>query len=264
MSAATKESVAHHEVASAEEWLKARKALLEKEKAYVRKQDEFRAEQRALPWVRIEKEYVFDGPEGKVSLADLFRGKSQLFVKHFMLAPGQKTQCVGCSLEVDHVAGLLEHIENHDISYVSIARAPIEEIEAVRKRMGWRFFWVSSYHSDFNYDFHVSFKPEDMAAGRAVHNYAAGNPGMTDLSGDSVFYKTESGDIHHTYSTFGRGGEQFLGIFSFLDIVPKGREENGPAHSLPDWARLRNMYGKGGEVDGQGAFEPPGSDCGCH
>src|SRR5262245_29077115 len=144
-----------HPVVSREEWTKAREALLAKEKALTRQRDALAAERRALPWVPVEKPYVFDGPGGPVSLADLFDGRSQLVVKHFMLGPGQVGQCVGCSLEVDHVEGVLVHLRNHDVSYAVVARAPIEEIEAVRQRMGWRFPWVSSYRSDFNYDFHV-------------------------------------------------------------------------------------------------------------
>src|ERR1700738_3298268 len=140
-----------HQIVSRDEWLKARVALLVKEKAFTRLRDQLSAEQRALPWVRVEKDYVFDGPSGKVTLAQLFDGRSQLFLKHFMMGPGQTEQCVGCSLEVDHVEGILEHLENHDVSYVAVARAPIEEIEAVRKRMSWRFNWVSSYSTDFNY-----------------------------------------------------------------------------------------------------------------
>src|SRR5579862_7873988 len=155
-----------HRIVTREEWLNERTALLAKEKAFTKMRDDLNAQRRALPWVKIEKGYVFDAPEGKVTLAQLFDGRSQLFIKHFMMGPGQTTQCVGCSLEVDHVEGILEHIENHDLSYVAVARAPLDEIEAVRKRMSWRFRWVSSYHSDFNYDFNVSFKPADMAASR--------------------------------------------------------------------------------------------------
>ena len=158
-------------IVSREEWLEARKALMAKEKDLTRLRDRLAAERRALPWVKVEKEYVFDAPHGKVTLADLFDGRTQLFVKHFMMGPGQVGQCVGCSLEVDHVEGVLVHLQNHDVSYAAVARAPIEELEAVRKRMGWRFPWVSSYHSDFNYDFHVSFTPEEIAAGRAFYNY---------------------------------------------------------------------------------------------
>jgi len=181
-----------------------------------------------------------------------------------MMGPGQAEQCVGCSLEVDHIEGILEHLNNHDVGYVAVARATLEEIEAVRKRMGWRFPWVSSYGSDFNYDFHVSFKPEEMAAGQTDHNYRRGDPGLQDLSGDSVFFKDDSGQVFHTYSTFGRGGEEFLGIYRILDVMPKGRDENGPYHSLADWARPRNMYGEGGIVEGNGRFHRPECACGTH
>jgi predicted dithiol-disulfide oxidoreductase (DUF899 family) len=253
-----------HQIVSRDEWLKARVALLAKEKAFTRLRDQQSAEQRALPWVRVEKDYVFDGPSGKVTLAQLFDDRSQLFIKHFMMGPGQTEQCVGCSLEVDHVEGILEHLENHDVSYVAVARAPIEEIAAVRKRMGWRFTWVSSYESDFNYDFNVSFTPERIAAGSAYYNFQQNNPGMQDLSGDSIFFKDEAGQIFHTYSTFGRGGEEFLGIYRFLDLMPKGRDEKGPYGSLADWARPKNMYGKGGIVEGNGRYHAPGCACVVH
>src|SRR5947208_2063885 len=181
--------VSDHEIASRTDWLVARKDLLKREKELTRLRDQLSVERRALPWVKIDKEYIFDASEGKVTLADLFAGRSQLFIKHFMMSPGQVTQCVGCSLEVDHLEGILVHLENHDITYAVVARAPIDEIEAVRKRMGWRFRWVSSYHSDFNYDFNVSFTSQEIAAGRAFHNYEYGDPGLEDLSGDSVFFK---------------------------------------------------------------------------
>jgi predicted dithiol-disulfide oxidoreductase (DUF899 family) len=156
--------------------------------------------------------------------------------------------------------GILPHLENHDVSYAVVARAPIEEIEVVRKRMDWKFLWVSSFGSDFNYDFNVSFKPEDVAAGRAQYNFGpapewAAN--IQDLSGRSVFYKNEAGEIFHTYSAYGRGGEEVLGIYGILDATPKGRDETGPYHSLGDWARPHNMYGKGGEVEANGRYHPP-------
>jgi predicted dithiol-disulfide oxidoreductase (DUF899 family) len=202
--------------------------MLKKEKELTHARDQLVTERQKLPWVKVEKEYIFDAPEGKVTLADLFDRRSQLFIKHFMMAPGQIGQCVGCSLEVDHIDGLLVHLENHDVTYAVVARAPIEEIEAVRKRMGWRFRWVSSFHSDFNYGFNVSFTPEQIAAGRAFHNYEYKDPGLEDLSGDSAFFKDKAGQIYHTYSTFGRGGEEFLGIYRYLEATPKGRNENGP------------------------------------
>src|SRR5215813_6749892 len=165
-------------IVSREAWLSARTALLAKEKELTNLRDRLARERRSLPWVRVEKRYIFDGPGRKVTLADLFDGRSQLFVKHFMMGPGQIGQCVGCSFEVDHVEGILPHLENHDVSYAVVARAPIEEIEAVRQRMGWRFRWVSSYHLDSNYDFHVSFTPEQIARGCAFYNYAYVNPGL--------------------------------------------------------------------------------------
>jgi predicted dithiol-disulfide oxidoreductase (DUF899 family) len=253
-----------HRVVSREEWLEARTALLAKEKEFSRLRDRLGAERRALPWVRIEKEYIFDAPQGTVTLADLFDGRSQLFLKHFMMRPGQVIQCVGCSLEVDHIEGLLVHLRNHDVSYAVVARAPIEEIEAVRQRMGWRFMWVSSYRSDFNYDFHVSFSPEEIATGRAFYNYEHANPGLEDRSGDSVFFRDEAGRIFHTYSTYGRGGEEFLGIYRYLDVTPKGRSEDGPYNTLVDWARPRNMYDRGGTVEGSGRYHQPACACAVH
>jgi predicted dithiol-disulfide oxidoreductase (DUF899 family) len=176
-----------------------------------------------------------------------------------MMAPGAQHQCVGCSLEVDHMEGILPHLENHDVSYAVVARAPIEEIEVVRKRMGWTFLWVSSFRSDFNYDFNVSFKPEDVVVGRAQYNFRpapewAAN--VQDLSGRSVFYQNEAGEIFHTYSACGRGGEEALGIYGILDATPKGRNETS-YRSLADWARPRNMYGKGGEIEGNGRYHAP-------
>lgn len=249
-----------HEVVSPEKWLEARVALLEHEKALTRHRDQVSAERLALPWLRIEKAYVFDGPNGKLTLSELFQGRSQLCIKHFMMAPGARHQCVGCSLEVDHVDGILPHLENHDVSYAVVARAPIEEIEVVRKRMGWKFLWVSSFGSDFNYDFHVSFKPEDVAAGRAQYNFRPApewTATVPDLSGRSVLYKNEAGEIFHTYSAYSRGGEDVLGIYGILDSMPKGRNETGPHHSLGDWARPRNVYGQGGEVESNGRYHAP-------
>ena len=261
------DDLSDHEIVTREEWLIARKDLLKREKEFPRLRDQLAAERHALPWVKIDKEYIFDAPEGEVTLAELFDGRSQLFIKHFMLGPGQKTQCVGCSLEVDHIDGILPHLENHDVSYVAVARAPIEEIEAVRKRMGWKFRWVSSYHSEFNYDFNVSWTREQIDSGRGLYNYGAlpeWAAEIEDLSGNSVFYKDESGRIFHTYSTFGRGGEEFFGIYRFLDATPKGRNENSPYHSLPGWARPRNMYGKAGEVEANGRFHQPACACQSH
>jgi predicted dithiol-disulfide oxidoreductase (DUF899 family) len=253
-----------NETVSRETWVAARCVLLEKEKALTRQRDALAAERRQLPWVKIEKNYVFEAPDGKVTLSDLFGGRSQLFVKHFMLGPGQTGQCVGCSFEIDCIESAIVHLENHDLTYAVVARATIEEIETVRKRMGWRIRWVSSYGSDFNYDFNVSFKPEDIAAGRAFFNYRHTGQVLEDLSGDSVFYKNAAGEIFHTYSTFGRGGEEFLGAYRMLDASPKGRDENGPYRSLADWVRPRNAYGKGGMVEGNGRYHAPTCACAVH
>jgi predicted dithiol-disulfide oxidoreductase (DUF899 family) len=256
-----------HRIVTREESLKYRKELLQEEKRLTHLRDELSRQRRDLPWVKVEKEYTFDASGGKVTLADLFDGRSQLFIKHFMMGPGASTQCVGCSLEVDHIEGILEHLRNHDVTYAAVARAPIEEIEAVRRRMGWTFPWVSSYHSDFNYDFNVSFTPEQVASGSAIYNFQQAPEwaaGMEDLSGDSVFFKDDAGQIFHTYSTYGRGGEEFLGIYRILDVLPKGRNENGPYHSLADWVRPRNAYGQGGAVEGNGRYHQPTCACSVH
>jgi predicted dithiol-disulfide oxidoreductase (DUF899 family) len=241
------EAAERHPVVSREEWLKRRLTLMEKEKQYLRAGDELAAEVRALPWVEIEKSYTFTSPQGDLMLADLFKQHSQLLIKHFMMEPGQEWQCQGCSLESDHVDGLLPHFEHHDLSYVAVSRAPIEQIEAVKKRMGWKFCWVSSFKSDFNYDFHVSFRPEEVKAGRTLYNFREKKigPQTYTLSGHSVFYKNAKGEIFHTYGTFGRGSEQFMGIYGFFDVLPKGREEYGPTHGLPDWAKVHDQYESG-------------------
>jgi predicted dithiol-disulfide oxidoreductase (DUF899 family) len=236
----------HHRVVSRDEWLAARKAHLAKEKELTRLRDQLSTERRELPWVKIEKLYVFDGPHGKETLADLFDGRSQLIIKHFMLGPGWKEGCVGCSFEVDHIEGALVHLEHHDVSYVAVSRAPLPEIEAFRRRMGWRFKWVSSYGSDFNYDFHVSFTSEEIEKGEAYYNYEVRKVGIDELSGRSVFYKDANGDVFHTYSSYGRGGDLMLGTYNILDLMPKGRDETGPNQNMTDWVRHHDRYASGG------------------
>lgn len=253
-----------HQVVSREEWQAARSELLQKEKEHTRLRDALSAERRALPWVKIEKRYTFEGPTGVVSLEELFGGRRQLFVKHFMMGPGQVQQCVGCSLEVDHLAGILVHLEQHGISYAAVARAPIGEIEAVRTKMNWCFPWVSSFHSDFNADFHVSFTAEELEAKRALYNFTVTDPGLADRSGNSVFAMGDNGEIYHTYSTYARGGEQFLGVYGYLDVMPMGRGEEGPYHTLADWARPRVMYGTGGMVEPTGRYHARDCACGIH
>jgi predicted dithiol-disulfide oxidoreductase (DUF899 family) len=228
-------------VVSREEWLAARTALLAREKEFTRLRDELTEQRRALPWVKVEKSYTFDGPNGKETLSDLFAGRSQLVVKHFMFGPDWSEGCVGCSFEVDQTQGALLHIQHHDVSYAVVSRAPFPKIEAYRQRMGWPVKWVSSLDSDFNYDFHVSFTPEEIAAGTAVYNYRPGASVIDEMSGRSVFYRNEAGEIFHTYSSFARGGEMFLNSYAFLDITPKGRNEtiNG---NLTDWVRHHDRY----------------------
>jgi predicted dithiol-disulfide oxidoreductase (DUF899 family) len=232
----------HNPIVSREQWLTARKELLAKEKELTHMRDRLNAERLALPWVKIDKRYVFDGPHGKETLSDLFGGRSQLVINHFMLGPGWKEGCVGCSFGADHINGGLVHLENHDVRVVVVSRAPLAEIESYRKRMGWTFSWVSSYGSDFNYDFHVSFTKEQLAAGKVFYNYAMIDAQIEELPGMSVFYQDEAGNIFHTYSSFARGGEDMLTTYMVLDRTPKGRNENGPHHNLMDWVRRHDEY----------------------
>ena len=249
-------TITGHKVVSRQEWIAARKALLTKEKESTRLRDQLSAERRRLPWVKVEKQYVFDGPDGKETLADLFDGRSQLFVKHFMFGPGWKEGCVGCSFEVDHIEGALVHLEHHDVTFVAISRAPLAEIEAFKKRMGWRFKWVSSYGSEFNYDYHVSFTKEEIAKGQLFYNYRMTEAAIEELSGISVFYKDESGAIFHSYSAYGRGAEELLGTYMVLDLTPKGRNEIGPNYDLTDWVRHHDRYNDGGFVAATGRYVP--------
>ena len=248
-----------HPIVSQDEWLAARRQLLAREKEFTRLRDQLTSERRALPWVKVEKPYVFDGPDGKETLAELFGGRSQLIVKHFMLGPGWSEGCVGCSFELDHIDGILVHLEQRDVSYVAVSRAPLAEIEAFKERMGWRVKWVSSAGSDFNYDFHVSFRPDEIAKGEGYYNYETRKIGVEELSGRSVFYKDMNGDVFHTYSSYGRGGEDMLGTYRLLDIVPKGRDETGPNRNLSDWVRYHDRYGDRGFVAATGRWVADGS-----
>lgn len=228
-----------HPVVSREEWLKARKAHLQAEKQLTRERDKLMEQRRALPWVKVEKDYVFEGPQGPVALAELFQGRSQLMVQHFMLGPGWKEGCTGCSFMADHVDAARQHFEQADLSFAAVARAPIAEIEAFKARMGWRFQWVSSNKNSFNYDFNVSFTEEELKQGAAVYNYRTIDPGIEDLPGCSVFTKNAAGEVFHSYSTYARGCEQLLGAFWFLDMVPKGRNE---PNTIMEWVKLHDRY----------------------
>jgi predicted dithiol-disulfide oxidoreductase (DUF899 family) len=245
-----------HAVVSREEWLAARKALLEKEKQWTRQRDELSRQRRALPWVKVEKTYVFDGPDGEETLADLFAGRSQLIVHHFMFGPEWDEGCVGCSFHSDHVDGALVHLENHDVSFVRVSRAPLPKIEAFKRRMGWRVRWVSSFESDFNHDYHVSFTKDELAKGEAYYNYTMTKPWGEEVSGVSVFAKDEAGDVFHTYSSYARGDEGAVGTYFYLDLTPKGRNETGPRRNLTDWVRHHDRYGRGGTVDATGLYRP--------
>jgi predicted dithiol-disulfide oxidoreductase (DUF899 family) len=226
-----------HEIVSQEEWLVARKAHLAKEKELTRLRDQLSAERRELPWVKIEKRYVFDGPDGRETLAELFGGRSQLLVYHFMLGPGWEEGCRSCSYLADHIDGANLHLPQRDVTLLAVSRAPLAEIEAFKRRMGWRFKWVSSYGNDFNQDFHVSFTKEELANGKVDYNYDMVE-GYDELPGLSVFYKDENGDVFHTYSSYARGNEEVIGAFIYLDITPKGRNEK----EIMDWVRRHDEY----------------------
>jgi predicted dithiol-disulfide oxidoreductase (DUF899 family) len=252
-------------VVSRTEWLEERQAHLAREKELTRASDELSRQRRELPWVKVEKAYLFDGARGQETLADLFDGRSQLIVKHFMLGPGWKEGCVGCSFGADHMDGALVHLEHHDVSYVAVSRAPLVEIDAYRQRMGWGFKWVSSFGSDFNYDYQVSFTEADVAAGAVSYNYGTRAYDSQEASGLSVFFKDAAGDVFHTYSCYARGDEKGLGTYMLLDLTPKGRNETGPRHDLTDWVRHHDRYDPGGIADTTGRYRPaPTSGSCCH
>lgn len=228
-----------HKIVSQDEWMAAHKAHLVKEKEFTRMRDRLRAERLALPWVRVEKTYEFDTPEGRKTLAGLFDGRSQLAMYHFMLGPDWKQGCVGCSFGADHFDGANLHLKHHDVTFLAVSRAPLEKIEAYKKRMGWKFPWVSSFGSDFNYDFNVSFHKEDIRAGRAIYNYAPLDYEMDELHGTTAFYKDEKGNIFRTFSRYARGDEDVMGTYMILDIMPKGRNEEGTM----EWVKRHDEYG---------------------
>ena len=229
----------NHTVVSREQWLAARTALLARERALTRELDALRAERRQLPVVRVEKPYVFTGPEGQCSLGDLFRGRSQLAIYHFMLTPGSDHVCPGCSFLSDHIDAARQHFEHADLSFAAVSRVPMQRIEQVRQRMGWTFPWVSSQGGDFNFDFGVSFTPEDIAAGRAIYNYGTVIRKSQDMFGVSIFVKDDDGTVFHSYSTYHRGVELLIGALNWLDLVPKGRNESAGAMS---WVRRHDEY----------------------
>jgi predicted dithiol-disulfide oxidoreductase (DUF899 family) len=227
-------------VVSREQWLIARKDLLTREKELTRLRDEVSRHRREMPWVKIDKKYVFEGRDGRKTLADLFDGRSQLIVYHFMLGPGWEEGCKSCSYLADHFDGANWHLPHRDVSFVVISRAPLSEIQSYHKRMGWHFKWLSSYGNDFNFDYHVSFTEEDEKKGKVDYNYAMQEFISDELPGLSVFYKDENGDAFHTYSTYARGLDSLVGAYNLLDLTPKGRNEN--PDSTMDWVRRHDEY----------------------
>ncbi len=250
-----------HRIVSKDEWLAARKAYLAEEKAFTRARDELSRKRRELPWEKVEKTYVFDGPHGKETFADLFDGKSQLIVYHFMLGPGWEQGCPSCSLLADHFDGAVVHLAQRDVAFVVVSRAPLPQIEAFKRRMGWHFKWVSSFGNDFNYDYHVSFTADDKAKGTVNYNYQDQQFPSDEAPGASVFYRNAAGNIFHTYSCYGRGLDILIGAYNFLDLAPKGRDEGGLAYSMA-WVRHHDRY-DGAAVDAKASYQQPESVASC-
>jgi predicted dithiol-disulfide oxidoreductase (DUF899 family) len=255
------EKMQPHRIVSQDEWLAARKAHLAEEKAFTRARDALSRQRRELPWVKVEKPYVFDGAGGKESLADLFGGKSQLIVYHFMLGPDWEQGCPSCSLLADHFDGAAIHLAQRDVAFAVVSRAPLPQIEAFQRRMGWRFKWVSSFANDFNYDYHVSASPEEKATGKVEYNYAIGEFPSEERPGASVFFKNTAGEVFHTYSTYGRGLDMLIGTYHFLDLAPKGRDEEGLAYGMA-WVRHHDRY-DGAVVDPKAHYQEPKSSSCC-
>jgi predicted dithiol-disulfide oxidoreductase (DUF899 family) len=228
-----------HAIVSQDEWLAARKALLAKEKEFSKTRDQLSAARRALPWVKVEKSYVFDGPAGKETLANLFDGRSQLIVYHFMFGPDWNAGCPHCSHWADNFNAIIVHLNQRDVTMVAVSRAPLAKLAAYKKRMGWTFKWLSSQETDFNFDFNVSFTPEEVAAKDALYNFVRQNPEVSEREGVSVFFKDERGDIFRTYSTYARGIDMLSVDYNYLDLVPKGRDEGDRG---PFWVRRHDEY----------------------
>ncbi|HWW00282.1 MAG TPA: thioredoxin family protein [Candidatus Acidoferrum sp.] len=232
--------VKEHRVVTPKEWLAARKRLLVREKKFSKARDQLNQERRELPWVKVEKEYVFDTPEGKATLAELFCGKSQLVVYHFMFGPGWKEGCPHCSFWADHYDNVNHHLGQRDTTLAVVSRAPLKEIQPFKKRMGWRFRWVSSNRTDFNLDFHVSFTPEQIRSGKLFYNYATLEMDIDEREGVSAFYRDNRGDVYHTYSSYARGIDLLNTTYNFLDLTAKGRDEN--PDQAQDWVRYHDRY----------------------
>ena len=248
-------TIENPKIVSQNEWLTARKKLLAKEKELTRQGDVLAAERRQLPWVKVEKNYVFDSPGGKKTLADLFDGRSQLIVYHFMFGPEWNEGCPSCSFNMDHTDGALVHLAQRDVSFAAVSRAPSPKIKVVKKRMGWRFTWVSSYGTDFNYDYRASFTQDEMAKGRVEYNFDLVEFPSAEAPGISVFYKDKNGNIFHTYSAYARGTESVLNTYNYLDLVPKGRDEDGLPFTM-SWVRHHDRYADGYLADANRPYWP--------
>jgi len=231
-----------HRVVLHDEWIEARRAHLAREKELTRLRDRLSQERRDLPWERVEKRYVFDGPRGEETLTDLFEGRRQLVVYHFMFEPEWDEGCKSCSFWIDNLDGVVVHLAHRDVTFVAISRAPYERLAAYRTRMAWRVKWLSSFRCDFNRDYHVTFTPEERANGRAYYNYTTGPAtGSSERPGLSVFYRDDDGAIYHTYSSYGRGIEVVNAAYQVLDLVPKGRDEAGLSYPM-EWLQRHDAY----------------------
>jgi predicted dithiol-disulfide oxidoreductase (DUF899 family) len=230
-----------HKVVSQEEWVRARKEFLAKEKEFTHLRDELNRQRRELPWVKVDTPYVFEGPQGKETLSALFDDRSQLLVYHFMFHPSWSEGCKSCSFWADNFNGAIVHMNQRDVTMVAISRAPLAQLEAFKKRMGWTFKWVSSFGNDFNRDYHVSFTPQEMAQGERYYNYTMGKFGQEEAPGLSVFYKDTQGNIFHTYSCYARGLDMLNGAYHHLDLVPKGRNEDDLSYTMA-WVRHHDKY----------------------
>ncbi|MEM1253404.1 MAG: thioredoxin family protein [Cyanobacteria bacterium P01_H01_bin.21] len=235
-----------HHVVSRETWLTARREHLAKEKEFTRLRDQLSQERRELPWVKLEKDYVFNGSDGQETLSDLFNGRSQLIVYHFMYGPDWQTGCSGCSFWADNFDGTVVHLNHRDISLVTVSRAPLAQLEAYKKRMGWEFKWVSSLGSDFNYDYHVSFTPDEVQKGEMFYNFRVGKISTEEAPGVSVFYKDPQGNIFHTYSCYSRGLDILNAAYHYMDLAPKGRDEDALPYPSA-WLHRHDEYDKSQE-----------------
>ena len=240
----------NYKVVSKDKWLAARREHLAKEKEFTRLRDQLSQERRELPWVKVEKEYLFDGPNGKETLPDLFDGRSQLIVYHFMYGPDWAEGCPSCSFWADNFNGIVIHLNHRDINLGAVSRARRDQLEAYQKRMGWSFKWVSSFGSDFNRDYHVSFTPEEMKKGEVFYNFRINKFPSDEAPGISVFYKNEQGDVFHTYSCYARGLDMLNGAYHFMDLAPKGRDEDDLPYSMA-WLRHHDKYADGHVVIGE-------------